>query len=288
MKLFKPILPLMLVVLTLSACRDAGGSGDNRAATLRSADAPVDNALLAVRLPDTLDNVVVRYHAMRVDFNPRLHIPNCVTYELTNTMVAMADAPDAEKRSNYKFNRDTAVKGCPDWWEYKDMPYDRGHMAPAMDMRWNARAMSDCFLMTNICPQDHQLNNGQWRKMEEAIHSRWAGKYGRLVIATGPVLSDGWRLTGKKGGIAVPARFFKVVIAPDRGYGIAFVFDNAPTTHSWRDHAVSIDEVERITGYDFFAALDNSRESHIEAQNSVDKWPDYNRNNNRRNTRGNR
>lgn len=269
------LLLLLAMTMALTSCRGDQGGNDNNQVTALKAESN-SSKLLDVKLPDTLDNVTVRYSAMTVEFNPRLHIPNCVTYELTNTKVAMADAPDAEKRSNYKFNRDTAVKGCPDWWEYKDSPYDRGHMAPAMDMRWDKRAMNDCFLLTNICPQDHNLNNGQWRKMEEAIHSRWAGKYGRLIIVTGPVLSDGWRTTGQHNNIAVPARFFKVILAPEQGYGIAFVFDNEPTSSSWRTHAVSIDEVERLTGYDFFAVLDDGQESKVESQNAVNKWPDYN------------
>ena len=238
-------------------------------------------SLLQVVLPRGTDNVKVQYKAMTVYFNPTLHIPNAVAYE--------ADAPDAEQRSNYQFNRDPQVKGCPDWWEYKECPYDRGHMAPAMDMRWDKQAMKDCFYLTNICPQDHELNNGEWRKMEEAIHVKWARKYGRLVIVTGPVLTPHMEKTGKNHDIAVPERFYKVVLAPDQNYGVAFVFDNEPATTSWRKHAVSIDEVERITGCNFFAAVEDGKENAAELQNAIDRWPDYDRdagrNHNRRNYR---
>lgn len=246
-------------------------------------------SLLQVVLPRGTDNVKVQYKAMTVYFNPTLHIPNAVAYEITATQMSMADAPDAEQRSNYQFNRDPQVKGCPDWWEYKECPYDRGHMAPAMDMRWDKQAMKDCFYLTNICPQDHELNNGEWRKMEEAIHVKWARKYGRLVIVTGPVLTPHMEKTGKNHDIAVPERFYKVVLAPDQNYGVAFVFDNEPATTSWRKHAVSIDEVERITGCNFFAAVEDGKENAAELQNAIDRWPDYDRdagrNHNRRNYR---
>ena len=246
-------------------------------------------SLLQMVLPKGTDNLTVQYKAMTVYFNPTLHIPNAVAYELTATQVSMADAPDAEQRSDYQFNRDPQVKGCPDWWEYKECPYDRGHMAPAMDMRWDKQAMKDCFYLTNICPQDHELNNGEWRKMEEAIHVKWARKYGRLVIVTGPVLASDMDKTGKNHNIAVPEQFYKVVLAPEQNYGVAFVFDNAPTSTSWRKHAVSIDEVERLTGCNFFAAVEDTKENAAEVQNAIDRWPDYDRdasrNNNRRNYR---
>lgn len=248
------------VAATLAGTSDYHSTGDAR--------------LLHVKLPAGIDNEVVKYHAITIHYNSRHRIPNCVAYELTATQVAMADAPDAEQRSDYNFERDKAVKGCPDWWEYKNTGYDRGHMAPAMDMRWSSRAMTECFLMTNMCPQVHALNDGEWRHMEEAIH-RWARKAQRLVIFTGPVLSAGMKTTGSKHNIAVPERFYKVVYAPEQERAIAFLFDNKEATRSWTRYATTVDEVERLTGIDFLAALPDDVEARVESHQNINDWPRY-------------
>ena len=233
-----------------------------------------DKSLLDVKLPPRLDNQTVTYKAITVYYNNYYRLPNCVAYELTNTQVAMANAPTSERRENYKFNRDPKVARCPEWWEYKETGYDRGHMAPAMDMRWNREAMEQCFLMTNICPQDHDLNDGEWRHMEEALHS-WARKAGRLVIFTGPVLDGGMKKIGKHHDIAVPTAFYKVVYSPDQKRAIAFLFDNEPAPNSWTNYAVTIDEVERRTGINFLASLPDDVESTVESKQNIKSWPRY-------------
>ena len=77
-----------------------------------------DLSSLDVTLPDNLENQPVHYKAITVYFNKNYRVPNCVAYELTNTMTSMADSREAENRADYKFERDHNVKGCPDWWEY--------------------------------------------------------------------------------------------------------------------------------------------------------------------------
>lgn len=233
-----------------------------------------DQSLLDIVLPDGVDNHTVKYDYITVYFNSTYRIPNCVAYELTNTQVAMADAPDAETRDNYEFNRDKNAENCPDWWEYKNSGYDRGHMAPAMDMRWNKKAMSQCFFMTNMCPQKHELNDGEWRHMEEAIHN-WGRKNDRLVIFTGPILSKNMKRIGEHHNIAVPGRFFKVVYAPEAKRAIAFVMDNRGLEKSWINYATTIDEVESLTGIDFLAALPDDIETAVEDKKDIKQWPKY-------------
>ena len=213
------------------------------------------NALLAVTIPKGVANQVINYQAIRVNFNPSLRIPNCVAYELTATMVAMADAPDHEVRKNYNYAKDSSVKSCPDNWEYRSSGYSRGHMAPAMDMRWDKTAMQQCFYMTNMCPQDTKLNNDHWRVLEEKVH-RWAKRDKRILIFTGPIMGKSPKMIGKdKANIAVPDAFFKVLYAPEQGRSIAFIYENRPSPGGISKYAVTVAEVERRTGLTFSSAI---------------------------------
>lgn len=213
------------------------------------------NALLAVTIPKGVSNQVLNYQAIRVNFNPSLRIPNCVAYELTATMVAMADAPGHEVRKNYNYARDPNVKSCPENWEYRGSGYSRGHMAPAMDMRWDKTTMAQCFYMTNMCPQETKLNNDHWRVLEERVH-RWAKRDKRIMVYTGPIMGKDPKMIGKdKKNIAVPDAFFKVLYAPDQGRAIAFIYPNTPCPGGIKKYAVTVAEVERRTGLTFSNAI---------------------------------
>ena len=213
------------------------------------------NALLAVSIPKGLSNQVLNYKAIRINFNPSLRIPNCVAYELTATMVDMSDAPGHESRKSYNYAKDADVKSCPENWEYRGSGYSRGHMAPAMDMRWDKTTMAQCFMMTNMCPQDVKLNNDHWRVLEEKIH-RWGKRDKRLMVYTGPIMGKSPKMIGKdKANIAVPDAFFKVVYAPDQGRAIAFIYENRPCPGNISKYAVTVAEVERRTGLTFSSAI---------------------------------
>ncbi len=213
------------------------------------------NALLAVGIPKGISNQVLNYQTIRVNFNPSMRIPNCVAYELTATMVDMADAPGHENRKNYNYARDNSVKTCPENWEYRGSGYSRGHMAPAMDMRWDKTAMTQCFYMTNMCPQDTKLNNDHWRVLEEKVH-RWAKRDKRIMVYTGPIMGKNPRMIGKnQQNIAVPDAFFKVLYAPDQGRSIAFIYENKPCPGNISKYAVTVAEVERRTGLTFSSAI---------------------------------
>jgi len=223
--------------------------------------------LLYVKTPSGLDTFNVEHTSLKLSFNPRYHIPNWVAWELT------AAETSGEVKRETKFYSNDSIPGCPEHYDYNYSGYDRGHMAPAGDMKWDAEAMHLTFCMANICPQAKTLNTGAWKRLEEKCR-QWARADSAIVIACGPVLSD--TLTDFIGDsrVAVPKRFFKVIISPyaSPARGIAFIMPNGKVPGGIQATATTIDEVERITGYDFFPALPDEIETEIESQCDFHYW----------------
>ncbi len=224
----------------------------------------VENAqLLTVAMPSTVDSQNVEYTGYAVSFNPTFRIPNYVAYELTRS-----ETKGNAKRAG-SFKRDANVENCPKSADYTRSGYDRGHMAPAADMKWSEQAMRESFYMTNICPQFPALNRGGWKQLEDKVRD-WAIRDSAIIVITGPVVGDAHKTIA--GDIAVPDAFFKVLLAPSEGRGIAFVYQNAGGQKTIARQAVSIDSVETLTGFDFFRALPDDIENRIEQSCDYNEW----------------
>lgn len=215
----------------------------------------------------TLTEQVLERTGYVASYNADNRIPNWVMWQLT------ADhASGPYKRDGVKFTPDSEVSNSPTTYDYQRTGYDRGHMCPSADNRWSAQAQQDCFLMTNICPQNHNLNTGDWSEMETQCR-RWAERYGEIFIICGPVL---FRSEHKKiaRSIVVPEAFFKVVYCPSRQKAIGFIYRNEAGNRPKGDYVNSVDEVERITGLDFFPNLPKEIQDPLEASASWSDWQD--------------
>lgn len=227
-----------------------------------------DSTLEMVIIPKELSNEMISYEGFTVAFNPEMHQPNYVVWTLDPS-----ETTGDFSRNSVQFLEDPNVKGCAKLSDYKSSGFDRGHMAPAADMKWSQQSMADCHFLTNICPQEKSLNAGAWATVEK--NSRiWAKKFGPLVIICGPILSDKMTRTIGTTPVPVPERFFKVILAPeaDEPMGIAFIMPNSHVEGGAQSTVVSIDEVEQITGFDFFSALPDDVEQKIEAQSKLRIW----------------
>lgn len=159
--------------------------------------------------------------------------------------------------------------------EYQVMPsdyscsgYDRGHMCPAADNKDSKEHMEESFAMTNICPQNHNMNAGVWEELEEQCR-QWALEYGDVYIVCGPIYDiNKPQYIGKPGRmkIAVPDRYFKVVLKMgDQPMALGFIYPNKSGHKPMHYYSVSVDSVESITGIDFYPTLDDEIENKIEA-----------------------
>ena len=157
--------------------------------------------------------------------------------------------------------------------DYSNTGWDKGHMAPAADMKWSQSAMNESFYLTNICPQNHDLNGKDWHTLEKYVRD-WALKYGRVWVVCGPYFyANNYGTIGNQ-NVAVPDGFFKAVLRYDgeKYHSIAFVFENNDRKQSVWDAVVSVNDVEALTGYDLFTNLSNQLEEEVESQCNWNDW----------------
>ena len=211
---------------------------------------------------------VIEHIGYTVSYNEQRRNPNWVAYELT-----AAEVDGTEPRGS-KFIPDPEVRGrqaVDD--DYRNSGWDRGHLAPAADMKWSEQAMDESFYLSNISPQNGNLNRGVWKSIEELTRDN-AQQYGEILVVTGPVF------TNKKGlgyigdnRVIIPNGFYKVLLAYDNGYtGIGFYCENVAGKKKLSTYARSIDEIEDITGIDFFHQLPDEIEGIAEAGYDWNDW----------------
>lgn len=253
-------LAIVIAVSTIRGCKWHGG--DDASASHSPYDS-LDIVITNPLLPETL----IHYKGMTVSFNPQVHLPNWVAWELTRE-----ETEGAEPRAQ-NFEADREIPGCATPQDYSYSGYDRGHMAPAGDMKWDAEAMRQSFYMTNVCPQVKSLNTGAWKKLETKCRT-WAEADSAIVIVCGPVLTDSLSEFIGSTRVAVPRRFFKVILSPyaNPPRGIGFIMDNGYIKGGMQTTAVTIDEVEAATGHDFFSTLPDDLETELEAQCRFHNW----------------
>lgn len=203
-----------------------------------------------------------------VSYNSHTRCPNWVLWQLTRE-----HADGNVKRPDYAFHQDMEVPAPrAELADYRHSGYDRGHMCPAGDNKWDADAMYESFLMTNMCPQNQNLNSGLWNNLE--IQCRyWAKKYGSIYIICGPVFLKGEHQTIGQNKVTVPEAFFKVVVClEDTPKGIAFICRNTDGNRKKDYYVNTISQVERITGYTFFPSLDADMAKTIKEHADLKDW----------------
>jgi endonuclease G len=157
--------------------------------------------------------------------------------------------------------------------DYYNSRYDRGHMCPAGDNKWDAQVMRESFLFTNICPQNHGLNKYEWNDLEIQCRD-WAREYGAIDIVCGPLFTTtGEQKTIGRNRVWVPESFFKVILCRQgKPKAIGFIYRNEGKKQTREEALRSVDEIEALTGIDFFPSLDDDTESRIEAEAALEDW----------------
>lgn len=178
---------------------------------------------------------IIRHTGYTVSYNENLRLPNWVAYELTR------QETQGNVQRTDRFIADPQVKGViATNADYTRSGYDKGHMAPAADMKWSVTAMKESFYFSNMCPQHPELNRRKWKDLEEKIRD-WAIADSAIIIICGPIVEDSAQKIGKN-RVVVPQKFFKVILSPfvDNPRAIGFLFDNERSVEPLGTYVVSV------------------------------------------------
>ncbi len=195
-----------------------------------------------------------------LSYNRTRGIPNWVSWQLDQGWLG-----EVERQNDFRPD-----PSLPEKWEpitprdYRRSGYDRGHLAPSGDRTNTETNNSATFLMTNIIPQAADINRGPWVDLE---------KYCRELVDQGKelyIIAGGYgkKRAIAKGKVIPPNRVWKIVVVLDTpGAGVGGVNEqtrviavdmpnqNDDNNSSWEDFTVSVDHVERKTGYDFLSKV---------------------------------
>ena len=183
----------------------------------------------------------------------------------------------APPRPDIGFSTDTRTLSRISTRAYTRTGYDRGHMAPskAIGKVYGEQAQAETFTMSNVAPQSPGLNRNIWRELEKTIIDEWVREHQSLWVITGPIYSSK-RLKFKKSGVQIPTAFFKIItdVTPDAELRtISFIMpQEAHDFDLIEDYLASVDQVEFLTGLDFFSDLPDDAENQLEGFTSPSIW----------------
>jgi endonuclease G, mitochondrial len=214
------------------------------------------------------DQKILKKTAMQISFSVTHKQAYWVAYPLS-----ISKSTKIKRTNKFVADPEITKTGQASNADYKKSGYDKGHLAPAADMSWSLKTMTESFYFSNMSPQKPQFNRVIWKNLAELVRT-WAQKYGKIYIATGPILDSFIEYIGK-GKIGAPTYFYKTILyynPPKQAKAIAFIMKNEGSTKPLSFFAVSVDELEKRTNIDFFYQLPDDVENKVEAKSEFNIW----------------
>ena len=214
---------------------------------------------------------IVQHGAYVSSYNTETLIPDWVAYELT-----AEETGGDRSREGIEFRMDPDLKGCTQAMreDYSGSGWTKGHLMPAADAAFSNSTMAETFYFTNICPQDETLNAGDWQYLEKRVR-QWANRYGSVWVVTGPIVGENRYGTIGDRDVVVPDSFYKALLIRKKNgsySAIAFVMDNDDERYYLRDCYMNVNDLESLTGIDFFPGLDDVVEEKVEGTVRLSDW----------------
>ena len=218
-------------------------------------------------LPTSTTNQIVHHEGYSLSYNEAHEQAEWVAYELKKEHLSS---------TNFKrpyFEMDNAVKTkSAHWKNYKQSGYDRGHLCPAGDRKYSKAAHDETFLTSNVSPQKHDFNAGIWNSLEQKVRY-WARRYDGVFVVSGGILEHDLKTIGSE-EVSVPMYFYKIICDynNDKPKLIAFLMKHENSKKPLYNYVTSVDEIESLTGIDFFSQLQDELEAQLESSSSYKNW----------------
>lgn len=166
----------------------------------------------------------------------------------------------ADQQDYFNYYPDRAEKE-----QYVGFGYDRGHLAPSADFRWYGEAVSESFYYSNMSPQDPELNREKWAELEAMLRGYVIRHNTPIAIVTAPILTDSLsRIVQSPNGLSIPEHYIKLAYDAKNSRMIGFLLANKKQTKPLESYAISVDDLEKLSGYDYFPNVDQSLESRFD------------------------
>ncbi len=250
------------------------------------------NKLEKYGLPSYSGDVeIVNHPALILSYNEKYEQANWVAHIISKEITGKGFSrtndfrPDPLVKTGSTEEKDFFLKklNADSSYTYDGFGYDRGHLAPSADFRWNEKAMSESYYYSNMSPQLPDFNRGIWASTESFIREYVAENNHDVYVVTGGILTpDLPKIERSIHKVSIPKAFYKVAVdlecKPPEGIG--FIIPNKGSDYPVISFAVPIDSVEKVTGINFFASLPDSVQNTFEKTVDIHHWQTKNRKNN--------
>lgn len=214
------------------------------------------------------EQTVIKHDYYTIGYFESYRIPLWTYYESTKEVILQCHLP--RKGS---FHADPAVSLVQADDNDYAMPFEKGHLVPCEPMTFSEESMRQTFYYTNCVPQYEKVNSGRWKSLEKLVNN-WAIDNEEVMIFTGNVVTG---RSGRRGphDVTIPDYCFKIVLdhREPEIKAIAFLVPNQDKKmDALKTYVKSIDEIEALTGFDFFADLPPAEQEKFESVSDPAKW----------------
>jgi endonuclease G len=258
----KHIILFLVVVLQILSCKQI--DSDQTKEVKNESTSYLENGTFDF-LPSSTSSTIYTNEAYSFSYIEEFEQSEWVAYELSSSDIINSDY----KRPYFKQDKSVKTKSA-DWRNFKNSGYNKGHLCPAADRKSSYEMFELTFLTSNASPQMYSFNSGIWNRLEQKVRY-WAHRYDGVYIITGGVLGDDLKTIGKE-GVAVPNFFYKIILTKDRKNMIGFLMPHQESKKQLYSFVVPVDEIEKITGIDFFKDLPDDLENSLEANKGYTNW----------------